>query len=118
MTRARWRIGSKAGGGLHVPGGVLFVALMLFAISLPAAAARAGELGTNDTIVLAALGGVEPLPVGEMAKESARGIGNGAEPSVEIPIAQPTVRLWDDFGAFSPSSIGNTIVTISSGAGQ
>ncbi len=104
--------------GPYVLSGALFLLLSLFAAVVSAGTARAGELGSSDQLVLAALAGVEPLPVGEMAKEAARGIGLGSQAGVHIPITEPTVRLWDDFGAFSPSSIGNTVVTISTGTGQ
>lgn len=105
----------KAGGGHRIFCGSLFLLLLLFGIALSAATARASELGPSDQLVLAALSGVQPLPVGEMAKESARGFPGGTEAGVHIPVTAPSVRLWDDLGAFSPSSIGNTVVTITTG---
>jgi hypothetical protein len=119
MAGARWSKGLSVGRGHSV----LFIAAILLllplAVSLFAVTARAGQVGAGDESVLSALAGVQPLPVGEMAKESARGLGGETEAGVHIPVTVPTVRLWDDFGAFSPSSIGNTVVTISTGgAGQ
>ncbi|HUC17128.1 MAG TPA: hypothetical protein VMA37_05520 [Acetobacteraceae bacterium] len=90
--------------------------VLLLGLCLSCATARAGEFGANDQIVLAALAGVQPLPVGEMAKESARGLGDANQAGVNIPLTEPSVRLWDDFGAFSPPSIGNTVVTIGTGS--
>jgi hypothetical protein len=113
MSGARWSMGSGTGRWLGVLFGSAFLLVLLFGAALSAAPARAGDLGSGDELVLAALGGVRPLPIGEMAKESARGAAIGTEAGVHIQQMQPTVRLWDDFGAFSPSSIGNTVVTIS-----
>lgn len=97
--------------------GALVLAL-LSGLSLAAAPARAGNLGSSDQLVLAALAGVQPLPVDEMAKQSARGFENGQQMGVHLPITEPTVQLWDDVGTVSPSSIGNTVVTITAGPGQ
>jgi len=116
MSGARGIIGL---GAWHMPralGRVSVLLLLLLGLSFSCATARAGEFGANDQIVLAALAGVQPLPVGEMAKESARGLGNANQAGVHIPMTEPSVRLWDDIGAFSPSSIGNTVVTIGTGS--
>ena len=115
MNGARRSKKSKAVGVHRILCGSLFLLLLLFGFALSAATARAGELGPSDQLVLAALSGVQPLPLGEMAKESARGLPGGTEAGVHIPITAPSVRLWDDVGAFSPSSIGNTVVTITTG---
>ena len=103
-----------AGKGYGVLAGGFFL-LLLLGVCLPGTAARAGEAGANDQIVLAALGGVQPLPIGDMAKETARGFAVPGQSAMPMPMTAPSVRLWDDTGAFSPSSIGNTIVTISTG---
>jgi hypothetical protein len=115
MAGARRSVGSNPGRGGGVLPAASMLLLALFVASFCPTMARAGELGANDQLVLAALAGAQPLPIGEMAKEAARGLGGGTEAGVHIPITEPAVRLWDDFGAFSPSSIGNTSVAINTG---
>jgi len=115
MREARRHGDPIAGTGHGVLAGGFFLLFLLLGVCLPGTGARAGEAGTNDQIVLAALAGVQPLPIGEMAKESARGFAVPGTSALPIPMTAPSVRLWDDAGAFSPSSIGNTVVTISTG---
>ncbi len=116
MDGARGIIGLKAWRVLRAFGRVPVLLLLLLGLSVSCAPAWAGEFGASDQVVLAALAGVQPLPVGEMAKESARGFENANQAGTHIPITEPSVRLWDDFGAFSPPSIGNTVVTIGTGS--
>jgi hypothetical protein len=116
MDGTRGIIGQEAWRLPRVFGRVSVLLLLFLGLSVSCATAWAGEFGASDEIVLAALAGVQPLPVGEMAKESARGLENANQAGVHIPLTEPSVRLWDDFGAFSPPSIGNTVVTIGTGS--
>jgi len=101
----------------HVLAGVACLVSLLFGLSFVPVPARAQEVGQGDELVLAALGGVQPLPSAEMARQTARGFANGSDAGAHVSVTVPTVGLWDDFGAFSPSSIGNSIVTITTGNG-
>jgi hypothetical protein len=118
MAGARRSIGWDPRRGCGALSAALLLLFALLAASLCSTTAQAGELGANDQLVLAALAGTEPLPLGEMARESARGFEGESQAGVHIPVTVPMVRLWDDVGAFSPPSISNTMVTISSGPGQ
>jgi hypothetical protein len=116
MNVARWSISAKAEKEHYLFSGEFFLFFAFLGILLSAAAARAGGVEGSDRMVLANLAGLEPLPVTDMAKGSARGHAAGSRAGVDIPVTQPTVRLWDDFGAFSLPAIGNTVVTISTGS--
>jgi hypothetical protein len=118
MRGARWSSDPEREGGSTFLCGAVLLGLLLFGIPLAAATARANEAGSGEQVVLAALSALQPLPAGEMARQTARGVEDGNQVGAHITVSVPTVRLWDDFGAFSPPSISSTIVTISSGMGQ
>jgi hypothetical protein len=94
--------------------GKCMVLLLLLAFPL-SAAAWARDLGTRELLLFSAFARARPLVVAENVGKPGRRFELGTPSDAHVPAPEPSVRLWDDFGAFSPASIADSIVTIRSG---